>query len=100
LRRNRVFLTDEYFLDMPNATTEGLPAQGRALLQRLHPDYVLLDSAIGCQQQATRPWFELRASVGAFCRPVGRLHGAWLGDAGLGFSVVGQSTSVFRCDYP
>jgi len=56
--------------------------------------------AVGCQQQATRPWFELRASVGAFCRPVGRLQGAWLGDVGLGFSVVGQSTSVFRCDYP
>lgn len=100
LRRDRVFLIDELFLDMPNVTMEGLPAQGLALLQRLHPDYVLLDSAIGCQQQPTRQWFELQASVGAFCRPVGRLHGARLGDVGLGFSVVGQSTSVFRCDYP
>jgi len=100
LRRDRVFLTDEYFLDMPNETMAGLRTQGLALLQRLHPDYVLLDSAIGCQQQPTRQWFELQASVGAFCRLVGRLHGAWLGDVGLGFSVVGQSTTVFRCDYP
>lgn len=99
LRGNRVFLTDEYFLDIPGGT-EGPHGRGRALLRRLHPDYVLLDSAVGCQSRAARPWFELQAAVGAFCRPVGRLQGAGLGDVGLGFSGVAQSTTIFRCDYP
>jgi 4-amino-4-deoxy-L-arabinose transferase-like glycosyltransferase len=87
LRTGRTFITDEYFLyPMPPFTSP--------------PTYVLIDSATSCINRDGPGHSELVDYVVSNCTLVTRLDGAWVNDPSRSTTLLGQTTSVYRCTQP
>jgi hypothetical protein len=104
LRQDRVFISDECVMASSAGPTQGVgshqPDPSSWVVNTVHelrPDYVLMDSAISCLDEGGPGWSDLQAYVASYCQVVGRVDGAWVGDAGKRTSVLGQTTHVYRC---
>lgn len=95
LRQDRVFISDECLMASSPAPTQEVGVV--STLQRVRPDYVLMDSAISCLDEGGPGWSALQAYVDSHCQRVGKVDGAWVGDAGKRTSVLAQTTHVYRC---
>lgn len=99
LSARRTFLSDEYFIaDFPNAEARDVvSAWTISEMQRLHPEYVLLDNAIGCTNAQGPAWTALHQYLTHSCTLVEDLKGFWWNDPAYELSLLGQVTSVYRC---
>jgi len=102
LRQTNTFIPDEYFLyPLPYENASTLNADGRITdyVAYFHPDYILMDSSIACVMDPGGPgWAELEKFAKSQCKVVGIIDGAWWGDTGKSTNIVGQRTTVYKCD--
>ncbi|MBM4425240.1 MAG: glycosyltransferase family 39 protein [Chloroflexi bacterium] len=95
LHQDRVFVSDE------NVAFTANSAEIRAGAgHTIKPDYVLLDSAIGCINPGGPGLADAQAYVANYCERVGQIDGAWVGEEARRFNILGQSTVVYQCVAP
>ncbi len=111
LNTEHTFLTDEYLFMLPNTVdqrvqdfldvdaTASTTDAASALFTTLQPDYVILDSASGCNMGATADWEAAHALVTHTCETVGTVPGSWINDPRKVTSQFGQTSTVYRCDW-
>jgi hypothetical protein len=99
LRHDRVFITDEYFL-YPMPPFNPPPATIQDGITYLRPDYILIDSATSCINQDGPGHAELLNYAKENCTLVTQLDGAWVNNPEQSTTLLGQTTSVYRCTRP
>lgn len=108
---NHTFLSDEYLFMLPNAADTRVQdflavnadantdQVAHALFATLQPDYVILDSASGCNMGPTADWDAAAELVATACKPVGNVAGNWVDDPLKATSQFGQTSTVYSCDW-
>jgi 4-amino-4-deoxy-L-arabinose transferase-like glycosyltransferase len=99
LRHDRVFITDEYFL-YPMPPFNPPPANIQDGISYLKPDYILIDSATSCLNQGGPGHAELLSYAKSNCTLATQLDGAWVNNPEQSTTLLGQTTSVYRCTQP
>lgn len=99
LRQDRTFITDEYFLYPLPPFSPPSPSI-TAAIDYLKPDYILLDSATSCADLNGPGHAELQTYAQSSCTLIGTLDGVWRNDPGRATTLLGQTTSIYRCTPP
>ncbi len=99
LRTDRTFITDEYFLYPLPPFTPPSPSV-TAAIDYLKPDYILLDSATSCADLNGPGHAELQTYAKSSCTLIGTLDGVWRNDPSRATTLLGQTTSIYRCTLP
>jgi len=97
LHKGREYIADDYLV-WPGLVSE--PDSGAhvpGVMARLRPDYILLDTALGCRIDADPAWAALHEYATEHCELAGQVDGPWLGDEGKRTSLLAQTTSVYQC---
>jgi len=104
LNKQRVFISDEYVsteAPTPAANGSNTPEDTgwmEALMQRLDPDYVLFDKAVGCNDSGGAGWREELDYLTQHCQPLATVSGAKVNDPGQVSNVLGQTTTIYKCN--
>ena len=109
LRKDRVFIADDYFVTLSNGQDPTVqrflgvnapPSQYQLVeltLQKLRPDYVVMDSAFRSHSDPDPSWFTLKAILQDRCSVVGSVAGPWANDVTRATTQLGQVSTVYTC---
>jgi MFS family permease len=100
LKEQRTFISDEYISPpLVSATNKPVdPAWIDVLMRRLHPDYVLFDNALGCNNVGGNGWSDELNYLTQYCQPVARVSGSGVNDPNQITNLLGQTTTIYKCN--